>query len=111
MHTFYPEIKPYQRHDIAVEPPHQLYVDESGNPDGLPVLFVHGGPGAGCGRYDRRFFDPEIYRIVLFDQRGAGRSRPHAELQGNTTQQLVEDIEVIRKTLGIDKWVLFGGSW
>lgn len=111
MHTFYPEIKPYQRHDIAVEPPHELYVDESGNPDGLPVLFVHGGPGAGCGRYDRRFFDPEIYRIVLFDQRGAGRSRPHAELQNNSTQKLVEDIEVIRKTLGIDKWVLFGGSW
>lgn len=111
MQTFYPEIKPYQRHQIAVEPPHELYVDESGNPDGIPVLFVHGGPGAGCGKYDRRFFDPEVYRIVLFDQRGAGRSRPHAELQNNTTQKLVEDIEVIRTTLGIDKWVLFGGSW
>ncbi|HEX7763987.1 MAG TPA: prolyl aminopeptidase, partial [Cellvibrio sp.] len=68
-------------------------------------------PGAGCGKYDRRFFDPEVYRIVLFDQRGAGRSRPHAELNNNTTQKLVEDIEVIRTTLGIDKWVLFGGSW
>ncbi len=111
MQIFYPEIKPYQRHQIAVEPPHELYVDESGNPDGIPVLFVHGGPGAGCGKYDRRFFDPEVYRIILFDQRGAGRSRPHAELQGNTTQKLVEDIEVIRTTLGIDKWVLFGGSW
>jgi proline iminopeptidase len=111
MQTFYPEIKPYQRHQIAVEPPHELYVDESGNPDGIPVLFVHGGPGAGCGRYDRRFFDPEVYRIVLFDQRGAGRSRPHAELHNNTTQKLVEDIEIIRTTLGIDKWVLFGGSW
>lgn len=111
MHTFYPEIKPYQRHQIAVESPHELYVDESGNPDGIPVLFVHGGPGAGCGKYDRRFFDPEVYRIVLFDQRGCGRSRPHAELQSNTTQKLVEDIEVIRKTLEIDKWVLFGGSW
>lgn len=111
MQIFYPEIKPYQRHQIAVEPPHELYVDESGNPDGIPVLFVHGGPGAGCGKYDRRFFDPEVYRIVLFDQRGAGRSRPHAELEGNTTQKLVEDIEVIRTTLGIDKWVLFGGSW
>lgn len=111
MQNFYPEIKPYQRHQIAVEPPHELYVDESGNPDGIPVLFVHGGPGAGCGRYDRRFFDPEVYRIVLFDQRGAGRSRPHAELAGNTTQKLVEDIEKIRTTLGIDKWVLFGGSW
>jgi len=111
MHTFYPEIKPYQRHCIAVESPHELYVDESGNPDGLPVLFVHGGPGAGCGKYDRRFFDPEVYRIVLFDQRGSGRSRPHAELQSNSTQKLVEDIETIRTTLGIDKWVLFGGSW
>lgn len=111
MHTFYPEIKPYQRHQIAVEAPHELYVDESGNPDGIPVLFVHGGPGAGCGKYDRRFFDPEVYRIVLFDQRGAGRSRPHAELEGNTTQKLVEDIEVIRTTLEIDKWVIFGGSW
>lgn len=111
MQTFYPEIKPYQRHQIAVEPPHELYVDESGNPEGIPVLFVHGGPGAGCGKYDRRFFDPEVYRIVLFDQRGAGRSRPHAELENNTTQKLVEDIEVIRTTLGIDKWVLFGGSW
>ncbi|WP_323813702.1 prolyl aminopeptidase [Cellvibrio sp. NN19] len=111
MQIFYPEIKPYQRHQIAVEAPHELYVDESGNPDGIPVLFVHGGPGAGCGKYDRRFFDPEVYRIVLFDQRGAGRSRPHAELQNNSTQKLVEDIEVIRTTLGIDKWVLFGGSW
>src|SRR5690606_37797744 len=111
MQTFYPGIKPYQRHQIAVEPPHELYVDESGNPEGIPVLFVHGGPGAGCGKYDRRFFDPEIYRIVLFDQRGAGRSRPHAELQGNSTQKLVADIEVIRTSLGIDKWVLFGGSW
>lgn len=111
MHTFYPEIKPYQRHQIAVESPHELYVDESGNPDGIPVLFVHGGPGAGCGKYDRRFFDPQVYRIVLFDQRGSGRSRPHAELQANSTQKLVEDIEIIRKTLEIDKWMLFGGSW
>ena len=111
MQNFYPEIKPYQRHQIAVEPPHELYVDESGNPNGIPVLFVHGGPGAGCGKYDRRFFDPEVYRIILFDQRGAGRSRPHAELLHNTTQKLVEDIETIRTALGIDKWVLFGGSW
>jgi proline iminopeptidase len=111
MHTFYPELKPYQRHQIAVEAPHELYVDESGNPDGIPVLFVHGGPGAGCGKYDRRFFDPEIYRIVLFDQRGSGRSRPHAELAANTTQKLIEDMEVIRNTLDIEKWVLFGGSW
>lgn len=111
MLMFYPEIKPYARHQIAVEPPHELYVDESGNPDGVPVLFVHGGPGAGCGKYDRRFFDPEVYRIILFDQRGCGRSTPHAELAGNNTQALVEDMERIREQLGVDKWVLFGGSW
>ena len=111
MQNFYPEIKPYQRHQIAVEAPHELYVDESGNPQGIPVLFVHGGPGAGCGKYDRRFFDPEVYRIVLFDQRGAGRSKPHASLESNTTQKLIEDMEVIREHLGIDQWMLFGGSW
>lgn len=111
MLSYYPEIKPYQRHQLSVEPPHELYVDESGNPEGIPVLFVHGGPGAGCGKYDRRFFDPDIYRIILFDQRGAGRSTPHASLEGNTTQQLVADMEVIRRHLGIERWVLFGGSW
>jgi proline iminopeptidase len=111
MQTFYPEIKPYQRHQIAVEAPHELYVDESGNPKGIPVLFVHGGPGAGCGKYDRRFFDPEVYRIILVDQRGAGRSKPHASLESNTTQKLIEDMETIREHLGIDQWVLFGGSW
>ncbi len=111
MLTFYPEIKPYQRHQIAVEAPHEIYVDESGNPEGIPVLFVHGGPGAGCGKYDRRFFDPEVYRIILFDQRGAGRSRPHASLDDNTTHKLVADMEAIREHLAIDKWALFGGSW
>jgi proline iminopeptidase len=111
MQNFYPEIKPYQRHQIAVEAPHELYVDESGNPQGIPVLFVHGGPGAGCGKYDRRFFDPEVYRIVLFDQRGAGRSKPHASLENNTTQKLIEDMEAIREHLGIEQWMLFGGSW
>ncbi|MDQ2076000.1 prolyl aminopeptidase [Marinimicrobium sp. ABcell2] len=111
MLTYYPEIKPYQRHQFDVEPPHQLYVDESGNPDGIPVLFVHGGPGAGCGRYDRRYFDPEVYRIILFDQRGSGRSTPHASLENNTTAHLVADMEAIRAALGIERWVLFGGSW
>ena len=111
MLTFYPEIKPYKRHRLAVKPPHQLYVDESGSPEGIPVLFVHGGPGAGCGRYDRRYFDPELYRIILFDQRGAGRSTPHASLEDNSTQQLVADMEAIREALGVDRWVLFGGSW
>lgn len=111
MYSFYPEIKPYERHMLEVDPPHHLYVDESGNPDGIPVLFVHGGPGGGCGKYDRRFFDPEKYRIILFDQRGAGRSLPHAELENNTTQDLLADMETIRQHLGIEQWVLFGGSW
>ncbi len=111
MLMFYPEIKPYQRHQVTVGDVHELYVDESGNPDGIPVLFIHGGPGAGCGKYDRRFFDPEKYRIILFDQRGCGRSTPHGSLENNTTQDLVADIEVIRELLGIEKWVLFGGSW
>src|SRR5690625_2319584 len=87
MLVYYPEIKPYQRHQFDVEPPHQLYVDESGNPEGIPVLFVHDGPGAGCGRYDRRYFDPELYRIILFDQRGSGRSTPHTSLE-NTPQPI-----------------------
>jgi proline iminopeptidase len=109
--TFYPDIKPYVKHSLQVELPHVLHVEECGNSHGLPVLFVHGGPGAGCEPYHRRFFDPNIYRIVLFDQRGSGRSTPHAELQGNTTQALVSDMERIREHLGIERWVLFGGSW
>ena len=111
MRYLYPDIKPYNKHQIEIDVPHILYVEESGNPDGIPVLFVHGGPGAGCESYHRRFFDPELYRIILFDQRGAGRSTPHAELEGNTTQALVSDMEVIRETLNINRWVLFGGSW
>ena len=111
MLTFYPDIKPYVKHSLQVELPHVLHVEECGNSHGLPVLFVHGGPGAGCEPYHRRFFDPNIYRIVLFDQRGSGRSTPHAELQGNTTQALVSDMERIREHLGIERWVLFGGSW
>lgn len=111
MLTLYPDIKPYVQHSLAVESPHVLHVEECGNPHGLPVLFVHGGPGAGCEPYHRRFFDPNIYRIILFDQRGAGRSTPHAELAGNNTQALVSDIERIRGHLGIERWVLFGGSW
>lgn len=111
MHTLYPEIKPYARHQLAVDHPHELYIDESGTPDGLPVLFVHGGPGAGCDAASRRWFDPAIYRIVTFDQRGCGRSTPHASLDRNTTWDLVADMERIREHLGIDKWVLFGGSW
>ncbi|OLU20811.1 MULTISPECIES: prolyl aminopeptidase [unclassified Pseudomonas] len=111
MQTLYPEIKPYARHELAVDAPHVLYVDESGSADGLPVLFVHGGPGAGCDAASRRYFDPNLYRIVTFDQRGCGRSTPHASLENNTTWDLVADMERIREQLGIDKWVLFGGSW
>lgn len=111
MQNLYPEIKPYARHELAVEEPHVLYVDESGIPDGLPVVFVHGGPGAGCDSLSRRFFNPNRYRIVTFDQRGSGRSTPYASLENNTTWHLVDDLERIREHLGIDKWVLFGGSW
>jgi proline iminopeptidase len=111
MLTLYPELKPNAQHRIAVDPPHELYVEESGNPDGIPVLVVHGGPGGGCEDSCRRFFDAERYRIILMDQRGAGRSRPLAELEANTTQALVADMEVVRQFLGIDRWILFGGSW
>ncbi|HIZ51269.1 MAG TPA: prolyl aminopeptidase [Candidatus Pseudomonas excrementavium] len=111
MQLLYPEIKPFARHDLAVEAPHVLYVDESGQEDGLPVVFIHGGPGGGCDNLSRRFFDPSIYRIITFDQRGAGRSTPHASLENNTTAALIEDLEALRSHLGIDKWVLFGGSW
>ncbi|MDH3639949.1 MAG: prolyl aminopeptidase [Gammaproteobacteria bacterium] len=111
MGKLFPEIQPNHTQFVPVEGEHELYVEESGNPQGLPVLFVHGGPGAGCEPYHRRFFDPEIYRIILFDQRGAGRSRPHASIEQNTTQALVSDIEVLRERLNVDRWVLFGGSW
>jgi len=111
MRIKYPPIKPYATHELAVAASHTLYVEECGNRDGLPVVFVHGGPGAGCSTGDRCFFDPEIYRIILFDQRGAGRSKPHASLDDNTTQDLIADMEVIRDTLGVKQWLLFGGSW
>ncbi|MCK7544798.1 prolyl aminopeptidase [Marinobacter bryozoorum] len=111
MLTLYPEIEPYARHRLAVDPPHELYVEESGNPEGIPVIVVHGGPGGGCEDWYRRFFDAERFRIILLDQRGAGRSTPLAELRGNTTQALVEDLEKVREFLGIDQWMLFGGSW
>ena len=111
MTPLFPEIKPYARHELEVDERHTLYIDESGKPDGIPVLFIHGGPGAGCGKYDRRYFDPQKYRIILFDQRGAGRSTPHADLENNTSADLVSDIEKIREHLDVEKWVLFGGSW
>lgn len=111
MRTLYPDIKPYARHQLAVTAPHVLYVDESGQADGLPVVFIHGGPGGGCDASSRRFFDPQRYRIVTFDQRGCGRSTPYASLENNSTWDLVEDLERIRVHLGIEKWMLFGGSW
>ena len=111
MQQLFPHIDPYKTHTVAVSDGHHLYVEECGRADGLPVVFVHGGPGAACELYHRRFFDPDVYRIVLFDQRGCGRSTPHASLQGNTTQDLIADMEVIRRTLGIERWVVFGGSW
>lgn len=111
MHKLYPPIKANRSLMLDVGEPHEIYVEESGNSRGLPVLFVHGGPGAGCEEKHRSYFDPNLYRIVLFDQRGAGRSRPHAALERNTTMELVADMERIRIELGIDKWMLFGGSW
>lgn len=111
MDTLYPLIKPYVSHSLAVDGGHVLHVEECGNPAGQPILFVHGGPGAGCEPYHRQFFDPNIYRVILFDQRGAGQSTPHAKLEMNTTQALVADMEHIRQHLGIERWILFGGSW
>ncbi|MEW5825181.1 MAG: prolyl aminopeptidase [Pseudomonadota bacterium] len=111
MRTLYPAILPYATHNFAVEAPHVLHVEECGTPGGIPVLFLHGGPGAGCSPTHRRFFDPNRYRIVLFDQRGCGRSTPHASLENNTTAHLVADIEFLREKLGIERWLVFGGSW
>ncbi len=111
MQTLYPSIKTFAKHTLPVDDIHTLYIEESGDPEGIPVLVLHSGPGTGCEAYHRRFFDPETYRIILFDQRGAGRSTPHAELKNNTTQLLVEDIEKIREHLNIHQWLIFGGAW
>jgi len=111
MNKLYPEIEPESAYRLAVEHSHELYVEECGAKDGLPVIFLHGGPGAGCKPYHRQFFNPDRYRIVLFDQRGAGRSTPLGELSANNTQALIEDVERIRDRLGIDQWLVFGGSW
>ena len=109
--NLYPEIEPYHQCKLKVSAIHTLWIEESGNPDGIPVVFLHGGPGAGCESFQRRFFDPTLFRIILFDQRGCGRSTPHAELVENTTQHLVEDLETIRSHLKVEKWLVFGGSW
>jgi proline iminopeptidase len=107
----YAAIEPYRTHRLPVSALHELYVEECGNPAGKPVVFVHGGPGGGVEPWQRQFFNPQQYRIVLFDQRGCGRSTPYAELRENTTWDLVADLERIRTLLGIEQWVVFGGSW
>lgn len=111
MRTLYPPIEPYETGRLQVSPIHNLYYELCGNPNGQPVVFLHGGPGGGIVPDYRRFFDPAAYRIVLFDQRGAGQSTPHASLEENTTWDLVADIERLREHLGIERWVVFGGSW
>src|SRR5688572_20796220 len=110
-HGLYAEVQPYRTGFLDVSPEHSLYFEESGNPNGKPAVFLHGGPGGGTSPRQRRFFDPARYRIVLFDQRGCGKSKPHASLHENTTWHLVADIEALRQHLGIERWVVFGGSW
>lgn len=107
----FPEIEPYSAGILKLDGVHAMYWEQSGNPEGAPVLFLHGGPGAGASPAHRRFFDPVHYRIVIFDQRGAGRSTPLGELRDNTTLHLVADIERLRDHLGIERWLVFGGSW
>lgn len=107
----YPEIEPYKTHYLPTGEGHVLYVEECGNPNGIPVVFLHGGPGGHCKPYQRSLFNPELYRIILFDQRGAGRSIPKGSLQTNTTQELIKDIEKLRRKLNIEQWLIFGGSW
>lgn len=111
MRTLYPPIEPFDQGMLSVSPVHSLYYEQSGNPTGKSVVFLHGGPGGGSLPDYRRYFDPASYRIVLFDQRGAGKSTPHANLEENTTWHLVDDIEKIREHLGIGRWQVFGGSW
>ncbi|OGT33065.1 MAG: prolyl aminopeptidase [Gammaproteobacteria bacterium RBG_16_51_14] len=111
MRQLYPEIDCYRNHVLPVGDGHQVYVEECGNLDGIPVVFLHGGPGSGCNENHRRYFHPDRYRIVLFDQRGCNRSRPQGETSHNTTQDLINDLELIRQHLAINKWLVFGGSW
>jgi len=116
MNSLYPDIEPYATHLVEMEllsngKRHHVYVEECGNPNGIPVVFLHGGPGSGCRPSHRRYFNPALYRIVLIDQRGCGRSTPHGELENNTTEFLINDMETIRQQLSISSWLIFGGSW
>jgi proline iminopeptidase len=111
LRTLYPDVSVHREYRLRVSDVHEVYAEESGNPNGKPVIFVHGGPGGGTEPKHRRFFDPKKYRIILFDQRGCGKSTPHASLVDNTTQALISDMEKIRELLGVDAWQVFGGSW
>lgn len=111
MHTLYPAIKPYATHELRVTKPHVLYVEETGNPLGVPVIVLHSGPGAGSEPHLRRFFDPQQYRIIIFDQRGCGQSTPHTEITNNTTSYLIDDIDAIRDFLKLERFVLFGSGF
>ena len=110
-YDLHPPIEPFSTRMLRVDEVHTLYIEECGNPSGIPAVFLHGGPGAGCGPSHRCFFNPARYRIILFDQRGCGRSKPHASIEDNSTWHLVADIERIREELGIERWLVFGGSW
>jgi proline iminopeptidase len=111
MKTLYPELEPFDTGRLKVSPVHEIYYEQVGNPHGKPAVFLHGGPGGGIVPEYRRYFDPQLYRVVLFEQRGSGRSTPHASLEDNTTWHLVSDIEQLREHLGIERWQVFGGSW
>lgn len=111
LRTLYPPIEANFKGYIEVDQTHSIYYEESGNPDGRPVVFLHGGPGCGTSPTCRQFFDPDFYRIILFDQRGSGNSKPHACLENNDTDSIIQDMEKIREELGIEKWLVFGGSW
>ncbi|MBD0393167.1 MAG: prolyl aminopeptidase, partial [Microcoleus sp. C1-bin4] len=111
MRELYPPRQPYNEGELKVSDLHTLHFEESGNPEGKPIVLLHGGPGGGCPPFYRQYFDPEKWRLVMFDQRGCGQSKPHAELQENTTWDLVNDIEKLREYLNIHQWVVFGGSW
>ena len=111
MRELYPEIEASRSYCLKVDPVHNVYVEEAGNPRGIPVIFLHGGPGSGCNENHRRYFNPKKYRVVLFDQRGCNRSTPAGETRNNSTSELLQDIERIREHLGIDQWLVFGGSW